>query len=62
MLSLENSLNIGLGDSLTLLCAVLFAAQIVAISFFTSDIDPVVLTIIQLAVCALFSNSCCSYF
>ncbi len=57
MLSLENSLNIGLGDSLTLLCAVLFAAQIVAISFFTSDIDPVVLTIIQLAVCALFSTA-----
>lgn len=57
MLSLENSLNIGLGDSLTLLCAVLFAAQIVAISFFTSDIDPVILTVIQLAVCALFSTA-----
>lgn len=57
MLSLQNSFNIGLGDSLTLLCAVLFAAQIVAIGFYTADIDPVVLTIIQLAVCGLSSAS-----
>ncbi|MCY6356503.1 DMT family transporter [Clostridium sp. ZS2-4] len=57
MLSLQNSLNIGLGDTLTLLCAVLFAAQIVSIGFYTADVDPVVLTIIQMAVCALFSTA-----
>lgn len=55
MLSLQNSLYIGLGDSLTLLCAISFAAQIVAIGFYTADVDPVVLTIIQLAVCGISS-------
>lgn len=55
MLSLQSTLNIGLGDSLTLLCAVLFAAHIVAIGFYTEDVNPVVLTIIQLAVCGLSS-------
>ncbi|MCY6370802.1 DMT family transporter [Clostridium ganghwense] len=58
MLSLQNSLHIGLGDSLTLLCAVFFAVQIVAIGFYTEDVDPVILTIVQLAVCGLLSAIC----
>ncbi|MCY6957696.1 DMT family transporter [Clostridium brassicae] len=62
MLSLESGLSIGLGDSLTLLCAVLFAAQIVAIEFYTHDLDPIILTIVQLGVCGILSAMCAIIF
>ncbi|MCY6484696.1 DMT family transporter [Clostridium aestuarii] len=55
MLSLQDSLHIGLGDSLTLVCAVFFAAQIIAISFYTETVDPIILTIVQLGVCGIIS-------
>ncbi len=55
MLTLDGGIYIGLGDSLTLLCAVFFAAHIVSVGFFTEKVDPILLVIIQLGAAALFS-------
>lgn len=54
-LTLEKGLSINQGDSLTLLCAVLFAGHIVSIGYYTKKHDPIVLTIIQFFVASLFS-------
>ena len=55
MLTLDGGIYIGLGDSLTLLCAVFFAAHIVSVGFFTEKVDPILLVIIQLGAAAVFS-------
>lgn len=55
MLSLQSGFTIGFGDSLTLMCAVFFAAQIVAVGYFTASTDPIILTIVQLAFTAVLS-------
>ncbi len=52
-LDLSAGLRVGFGDALTLLSALLFAAQIVATGHFARDIDPVVLVFMQLAVAAV---------
>ena len=44
-----------LGDSLTILCAFLFACHIVAIGIFTKDYDPIALTVIQLSFASIIS-------
>lgn len=58
MISIQSKLNINLGDMLTLICAVFFALQIVAIEFFTKDIDPIILTVVQLSLSAILSFIC----
>jgi len=55
MLTLDGGLYLGLGDSLTLLCAVFFAAHIVAVGFFAPKVDVISLVIIQLGSAAVFS-------
>jgi drug/metabolite transporter (DMT)-like permease len=55
MLSLQKGFTIGLGDGLTLMCAVFFAAQIVAVGYFAVNTDPIILTIVQLAFTAVLS-------
>lgn len=55
MLTLDGGIHIGLGDSLTLLCAIFFAAHIVSVGFFTEKFDAIMLVIIQLGVAAVFS-------
>ncbi|MDO4288381.1 MAG: DMT family transporter [Eubacterium sp.] len=45
----------GSGDTLTLLCAFLFACHIVSVGVFSKDHDPIALTIIQLGFTALLS-------
>ncbi len=55
LLTLQGSLSLGLGDSLTLLCAVLFAGHIVSIGHFAKDQDPIVLATIQMAFTTVFS-------
>lgn len=47
ILSLDSSLKIGYGEFLTLLCAVAFAMQIVAVGYFAKDVDPYVLSTVQ---------------
>lgn len=46
------------GDMLTLVCALLFAAHIVAVGFFAEKHDPIQLTILQLGVSAILSLIC----
>jgi len=55
MLTLGEGLTLSLGDSLTLVCAVFFAAHIVAVGFFAQKVDVILLVIIQLGVAAVFS-------
>ena len=55
MLTLEGGFRLGLGDSLTLICAVFFAGHIVSVGFFTEKVDAISLVIIQLGAAAVFS-------
>jgi len=55
MLTLDGGIHISLGDGLTLLCAVFFAAHIVSVGFFIEKVDAILLVIIQLSVAAVFS-------
>jgi drug/metabolite transporter (DMT)-like permease len=55
MLTLDGGIHIGLGDSLTLLCAVFFAGHIVSVGFFTEKVDAISLVILQLGSAAVFS-------
>ena len=55
LLSLEESFSINLGDGLTMVCAVFFALHIISIEYFAKDHDPIILTIVQFAVAAIFS-------
>lgn len=54
-LSLQNGFAIGLGDSLTLLCAVFFAVHIVLVGYFAKNNDPIILTMVQLGLSAVLS-------
>ncbi|MGV8906845.1 MAG: DMT family transporter [Acetobacterium sp.] len=51
----STSFTFKLGDSLTILCAFLFACHIVAIGIFAKDYDPIALTVIQLSFAAVLS-------
>lgn len=55
ILSLDNNLNIGLGEFLTFLCAIGYALQIVAVGHFAKDVDPFVLSTVQLYFAAIVS-------
>ncbi|WP_309559711.1 DMT family transporter [Clostridium tagluense] len=55
MLTLDGGIHIGLGDGLTLICAVFFAAHIVSVGFFTQKVGAITLVIIQLGSAAVFS-------
>ncbi|WP_102401681.1 DMT family transporter [Haloimpatiens massiliensis] len=55
MLTMHGNLKINLGDALTLVCSVFFAAQIIAIGFYAEKLDPIVLTVIQFGVAAILS-------
>jgi drug/metabolite transporter (DMT)-like permease len=56
LLSLDNSLRLGQGDLLVLLCALAFALHIVGVSAFAPGVDPIALTIVQVAVVAILSS------
>ena len=56
MLTLDGGIYIGLGDSLTLLCSVFFAAHIVSVGYFIKKMDAILLIIIQLGTAAVFST------
>ncbi len=55
ILSVENNFRIGLGDSLTLLCAVFFASHIVSIGVYAKKHDPILLTIYQMLITVILS-------
>ena len=56
LLSLSQSLQLGAGDLLVLLCAVSFALHIIGVSAFAPGADPIALTIVQVAVVAVVST------
>ena len=55
LLSLRGDLSMNIGDVLTLVCGLGFALQIVFIARWSQEDDPILLTIIQIAVTAVFS-------
>lgn len=55
VLSLNDSLRIGLGEFLTLLCAVGYALHIVSVGHFAKNVDPFVLSVVQLYFAAFIS-------
>ncbi|HEY5557007.1 DMT family transporter [Acetobacterium sp.] len=57
LLTIDFSTNFSfqIGDSLTILCAFLFACHIVSVGIFTRDYDPIALTVIQLSFAAVLS-------
>lgn len=62
LLTLQNGFAVNPGDSLTLLCAVFFAAHIVSVGYFAKDIDPIVLSIIQIGFAGAASILCAVIF
>ncbi len=54
-LSLQDNLTVNIGDALTLLCGILFAAQIVGVSIFTEKQDPILLTLLQFLVAGVIA-------
>ncbi|MBW4828148.1 MAG: DMT family transporter [Clostridiaceae bacterium] len=61
-LTFERNLSMGLGDGLTLLCALFFASHIVSIGYFAEKHDPVLLTIYQFLLTAILSFISASIF
>lgn len=55
ILTIHGNLSINLGDNLTIICSIFFAAQIIATGFYAENLDPIILTIIQFGVAAIFS-------
>ena len=55
LLSFAGVSQVNMGDILMLICAVMFAVQILAVDRFASDVDPVRLNCIQAGVCAVAS-------
>lgn len=55
LLSLQGDLSINIGDGLTLLCGLLFSFQIIYIDKYTETEDPILLTVLQIIVAAVFS-------
>jgi len=58
ILSLEKNLTLGLGDGLTLICAVGFAFQIFLTGVFVQKYRPAVLNFIQMCTAVLLSSGC----
>ncbi len=56
LLSLNEALSFGLGDTLTLFCAFFFACHIVSIGYYANKLDTYVLASIQI----LFTGVCCT--
>lgn len=55
LVSLTSDLTMGLGDLLTFISAIFFAAHMLALEHFTKKLDPVLLTIIQFAFTGIYS-------
>ncbi len=55
LLSLEGDLTVNIGDMMTLICGLFFAFHIVFIDRYTTNHDPVRLTVIQMVMAAIIS-------
>lgn len=54
LISLQGGFNLNLGDTLTLMCAVLYAAHILSIEYFAKDMNVFKLAFLQIAIAAVF--------
>ncbi|HPI98568.1 MAG TPA: DMT family transporter, partial [Synergistales bacterium] len=55
LLSLDSGLSLGTGETLTLACAVFFAIHLLLIERSMRDMDPVVISAVQIGVVAIYS-------
>lgn len=55
LVSLDQALNISMGDTFTLAGGIVYAAHIVAVAKFSGERDPILLTIIQFGYAAVYS-------
>ncbi|UFH66655.1 DMT family transporter [Clostridium cadaveris] len=55
LLTVQGGFTLNIGDALTLVCAFFFACHIVAVGYFAQKKDPIILTILQFGVAAVFS-------
>lgn len=53
--SISSNFTINRGDLITMICGFFFAAHIVSVKRFSKGRDPIILTIIQFAVCSILS-------
>lgn len=53
LISLSNDFSIGFGDLMTIICAVFFSLQIIALDIFVKNDDPVIICMIEMGVCAV---------
>jgi len=56
------SLNMNIGDWLTLLCAFLFAAHIISVAHYAKKVNPIILSVIQMLFAGLMSLVCALIF
>lgn len=56
------SLNMNIGDWLTLLCAFLFAAHIISVGYYAKKVNPIILSVIQMLFAGLVSLVCALIF
>lgn len=56
------SLNMNLGDWLTLLCAFLYAAHIISVAHYAKKVNPIILSVIQMLFAGLVSLVCALIF
>lgn len=54
LISLQGSFTINVGDALTLVCAVLFAAHIIAVEYYAKDMNVFKLAFLQIAIAAVW--------
>lgn len=47
LLTLQGGFSMNIGDVLTIICAIFFAAHIVSVGFFAPDCDPIAISIVQ---------------
>lgn len=58
ILSLDSSLHVGIGEFLSFLCAIGFAFQIVTVGYYAKDVDPYILSVVQLSFATILSFVC----
>ena len=56
------SLNMNIGEWLTLLCAFLFAAHIISVAYYAKKVNPIILSVVQMMFAGLISLVCALIF
>lgn len=62
LLTLKDDLSIGIGDGLTFIFAITFSIHVILVGKFMKDMDPMIFTLVQIGVCAIWSILAMSLF